>query len=255
MEEYEKKLLNFIAEIGNIMIKNGAEIQRTEQTISRIAASDGKHSAEVFAVPTSVMIVLRADDGRTFSEMKRAYGRRINLEKVIACDRLAVDYIEGGKSLERCIDELKNIDSLTDFKMPVRVAAYSAICMAFTILFRGTVIDGIVAILAGICQGLIMEFMGRYNNISVFLVNVAGSAVVAAVAYFFYSLGIADSYNSIILGSLMPLVPGFAATYAVRDLLYGDYIAGSAKITEALVVSVGIATGIIMTLWIMGKVL
>ena len=67
----------------------------------RIAASDGIHSAEVFAVPTSVMVTLHNNMGGTFSEIKRAYGRRINLEKVIACDRLAVDFIENKKQKPR----------------------------------------------------------------------------------------------------------------------------------------------------------
>lgn len=254
MDLNEKKLLNFVVNLGTLMIKNGAEIQRTEQTIMRIAASDGIHSAEVFAVPTSVMVTLHNNMGGTFSEIKRAYGRRINLEKVIACDRLAVDFIEKRKTLDECLKALEDIDALTDFKVRVRIAAYSLICLAFTILFRGTIADAFVALLAGIFQGIVMEMLGRYD-ISVFLSNAAGSAVVAFIAYIFYIIGIADSYNSVILGSLMPLVPGFAATNAVRDLLYGDYVAGNAKITEALVTSIGIATGVITTLWLFGSII
>ena len=49
----------------------------------------------------------------------------------------------------------------------------------------------------------------------------------------------------------MPLVPGFAITNAVRDLLYGDYISGSAKVLEVVVTAVGIAAGVLCTLMIL----
>ena len=254
MEISDKKLLNFVADLGALMIKNGAEMQRTEKTIMKIAASDGIHSAAVFVVPTSIMVTLHNDEGGTFTEIKRIPGRRINLEKVIACDMLAVEYIEKRKSIDECIKAIDSIDSLTDFKVPVRIASYSLICMAITILFRGTLMDGLAALFAGVFQGIVMEILGKYD-ISVFLSNAAGSAVVAAAAYIFYIFGIADNYNSVILGSLMPLVPGFAATNAVRDLLYGYYVSGNAKLTEALVTSIGIATGVITTLWLFGSII
>ncbi len=250
METNEQKLLNFISAFGTMMIKNGAETQRTEQSIMRIAESDGLHRAEVFAVPTSVMITLHNKNGTTLSEITRAYCRRINLEKVIACDNLANRYISGEETLDRCILELEEIDKLTDFKLHVRILSYGFISFAFTILFRGVVTDSFIAFLAGVFQGIVMEYLGRYN-LSAFLSNAAGSAAAAAVAYIFYAFGIAQSYNSIILGSLMPLVPGFAITNAVRDLLYGDYISGSAKVLEVIVTAVGIAAGVLCTLMVL----
>ena len=57
--------------------------------------------------------------------------------------------------------------------------------------------------------------------------------------------------HSIIIGSIMPLVPGVAITNAIYDTLHGDYISGSARMLEAFVTAaaIGIGVGISMALF------
>jgi uncharacterized membrane protein YjjP (DUF1212 family) len=50
--------------------------------------------------------------------------------------------------------------------------------------------------------------------------------------------------NLIIIGSIMPLVPGVPITNAIRDTLQGDYNSGTARAVEAFVISLGIAVGV-----------
>ena len=255
MNNHEKNILRFVVELGDIVVKNGAEIQRTEQTIQKIVSRDGKYTAQAFVVPTYISVTISTEDGEAFTKTTVIHGRRVNLEKVIACDNVAIRYIYHREPLQQCIDELEAIDALTDFKTHVRIFSYSLISLAFTILFRGTVMDAFTAGIAGIFQGAAMEIMGKYDDLSPFFTNAIGSAIISAMAYIFYSIGIADNYNSVIIGSLMPLVPGFAITMAVRDLMYGDYVSGTAKIVEALLTSIGIAAGVITVLWLFGNVL
>ena len=255
MNNHEKKLLKFVLDLGNIMIKNGAEIQRTEQIIQKIVSCDGKYTAQAFVVPTYISVTISTNDGDAFTKTMVVHGRRINLEKVIACDNVAMRYLYQREPLQQCIDELNEIDALTDFKTYLRIFSYSMISFAFAILFRGTLKDAFTAGIAGVFQGIAMEYLGKYDDLSPFFTNAVGSAIISAISYIFYSIGLADNYNTAILGSLMPLVPGFAITMAVRDLMYGDYVAGTAKAVEALLNSVGIATGVITVLWFFGNVL
>ena len=50
--------------------------------------------------------------------------------------------------------------------------------------------------------------------------------------------------DTVIVSSLMPLVPGVAITNAVRDTLQGDYISGSARMLEAFLKAASIALGV-----------
>ena len=47
-----------------------------------------------------------------------------------------------------------------------------------------------------------------------------------------------------IIGSIMPLIPGVAFTNAIRDIADGDYIAGSVRMMDALLVFFCIAMGV-----------
>ena len=62
-----------------------------------------------------------------------------------------------------------------------------------------------------------------------------------AVMIYHYSFG--DSYSKIIIGSLMPLVPGVAITNAIRDIMAGDFLSGTARVVEAVLIAVAIASG------------
>ena len=47
-----------------------------------------------------------------------------------------------------------------------------------------------------------------------------------------------------IIGSIMPLIPGVAFTNAIRDIADGDYISGSRGMLDALLVFFCIAIGV-----------
>ena len=47
-----------------------------------------------------------------------------------------------------------------------------------------------------------------------------------------------------IIGSIMPLLPGMVFTNAIRDILYGDYTAGLARMTEAVLIAAAVALGV-----------
>ena len=47
----------------------------------------------------------------------------------------------------------------------------------------------------------------------------------------------------IIIGGIMPMVPGVAITNAIRDTLQGDYVSGGARMMEACMEAGAIAFG------------
>ena len=47
-----------------------------------------------------------------------------------------------------------------------------------------------------------------------------------------------------IIGAIIPLVPGIAFTNGIRDIADGDYIAGSVRMLDAILVFLCIAVGV-----------
>ena len=56
--------------------------------------------------------------------------------------------------------------------------------------------------------------------------------------------GYISYYEIMIMGSIMPLVPGFAITNAAKDIMYGDYISGGAMLIDAALTAVFVAAGV-----------
>lgn len=63
-------------------------------------------------------------------------------------------------------------------------------------------------------------------------------------------MGLVMNTNQVIIGTIIPLVPGVPLTNAVRDLMSGDLVAGVARGAEAAVSSMSIAGGVAVALTI-----
>ena len=62
----------------------------------------------------------------------------------------------------------------------------------------------------------------------------------------------AVSANAAIIGALMVLTPGVALTMGVRDILNGDYLSGSIRLLDALLIAGSIAGGVVLG-WIVAR--
>lgn len=70
-------------------------------------------------------------------------------------------------------------------------------------------------------------------------------------------LNLGHNLNIIVVGSILPLVPGVAFTSGIRDFLSGDLISGTARCFEAISVAIAIAFGVgsvLMLLSLMGGI-
>jgi len=90
------------------------------------------------------------------------------------------------------------------------------------------------------------------HNVVIFLQNILGGAFGATFALIFVGLGLAPSIDYIIIGAIMPLLPGVALVNAIRDILDGDMLAGSARIMEAVLTAIAIAAGVgtAVSIWV-----
>lgn len=59
-----------------------------------------------------------------------------------------------------------------------------------------------------------------------------------------HKLGMGANLDLMVIGSIIPLVPGVAFTNTIRDIADENYIAGSVRMMEALLVFFCIAMGV-----------
>ncbi|MCI8342579.1 MAG: threonine/serine exporter family protein [Firmicutes bacterium] len=240
----ENKLLSFAMEIGEIMLVSGAEINRVEDTVKRILSVGENTMPETFVTHTGLFASIQSPvQGCPITKLKRIPSRSINLEKITRANSLSRKFVEGKMTLEESMKELEEIKLMTPFKPWVVFIAYGAASFSFSILFDGGFMDSVAAFAIGVMLGAVNNFLGKTNT-GPFLATLLGGVVIAVFSLLFYTLDISKSYTATITGAIMPLVPGIAITNAVRDIMNGDFISGSSRVAEALLIAGAIAAGI-----------
>ena len=133
----------------------------------------------------------------------------------------------------------------------LRIFASGIACMSFAYMFGGVLGDCVNAFITGIILQVFLIPLKKTNVTSV-LVNILGGAVISFMTLTLINLGIGKDHNVIIIGSLMPLLPGHAITNAIRDILEGDYLSGGARIMDAVLIATAVAagSGVALKIWL-----
>lgn len=248
-----KLLLDTAVLAGQIMLQNGAEIYRVEDTIHRILKMSRFKYAEAYVTPTGLIVTLDDPKTESMTVMKRIDTRGTNLYRITIANQISREFCAGEISLKEAFHALKHMES-GPYPMMYKDMAGIVASMAFSVLLGGSLTDALGAGLAGVC----MVFAGRICRrikINDFLTLLLSSAVIAVTAC---ALGAAAwtgmERDRIIIGAIMPMLPGAAATTAVRDTLQGDYVAGGAKALEAFIHAAAIALGVWLGMFLSGGV-
>ena len=126
----------------------------------------------------------------------------------------------------------------------IRYCLYAAGATAlFTLVYGGGLFDCAVALVCGAAVQLMAASFSRIN-IFPFAISLIGSIFIAALTVATVTLTGMGNIDKIIVGAIIPLLPGLAMTNAIRDIIMGDLVSGSARITEALLSAAGIAVGV-----------
>ena len=111
------------------------------------------------------------------------------------------------------------------------------------ILFGGSWPDLAATCLIGAIGFLVFFYSADFLKIK-FLAEFFASFIIGILAIFTVRFGLGINLDTIIIGCVMPLVPGVPITNAVRDLLAGHLLSGMARGTEALITACMIGVGI-----------
>lgn len=226
---------------GQMILENGGETYRAEEIVTRICRSRGFEDAEIMAFPTGLMLSLKNGD-ETASSVQRVKKRGINLSRVDAVNRLSREYIAGKLTSAELAGKLEEDEHMKETP-PVLMAVIAALSTAgFAVLYGGNLLDGCAALLSGFLIQLLPFLTG--HDFSKCGISIIGGAVIALSAVAACSLFPSCQADMIIVGGMMPLLPGIPLTNAIRDIISGDLLSGSARLNEALLIALSLAAGV-----------
>ena len=246
MEITAKELLYITSRIGSMLITCGAEIYRVEDSLYRIAAaygfSGGEKRIEVFAIPASLIITVNDGDSPPLTQTVRISARGTNLDRVDKLNNLSRYICAETPEIREIRKHIDEINGRKVYGGTVRLFSYGIVGAVFSLFFGGTCSD---ALFSGIISMIVFGVSKFVNKVkpSVFFQSLIGSVIIASLSVFVSKLGLTESFDKIIIGASMNLVPGVTRTNCMRDFIAGDFLAGMYTLTEAILVALGMAVG------------
>lgn len=240
-ESFVRSVFYVAINAGKLLLENGAETYRIEDTMNRIAASYGIENAQVFVTPT--VIIFSVND-YSLTQTVRIEERFNNFERVHAVNTLSRK-ISNGLHIKEAIEEVDAIHESLSFPFWFVVFAAGVASSMFLIMFNGVYTDMPIAFIGGAGALLINESLLRYTRLK-FFTEFFSSFYVAILMIIYVGFGFTDAsmLNTIIIASVMPLVPGVLITNAVREMIRGHLMAGSVKGVEAALTAIAIGAGV-----------
>ena len=240
-ESFADYLLCLALDVGEGLLKNGAEISRVEDTIERICRAYGAKHIEAFCIISFINVAIRMPDGTYSSQMRRVRSISNNLYVLEKLNALSREVCQ--KMPELCVFEemLHDIKKTKVYPAYVSFLAHGAAAAGFTLFFDGNFRDVLVAFILG----MLIAFVDVYSpaHLTGIAKTVISSFLACSIAMLSVNIGIGSNEGAIITGFIMLLVPGVLFGTAMRDVFCGDLLAGSLKILQALLLSFAIALG------------
>ena len=229
---------------GEVMLKNGAETYRVEDTMKRVLQNCGYEDAEAFVTTTGLFACVTADNIGAVTQVRRVKGRTINYDKVAKVNDLSRAIASGDVTVAEATARLNSITAAPLNSPFIRIFAAGVASAAFAYILRGGYEDCLNAFFTGLMLHVLIIPMRK--SVPSVLVNILGGALISFLSLLLLNLGIGTEGNldKIIIGSLMPMLPGVALTNAIRDVIEGDYISGSSQFIEAVIIAIALAVGI-----------
>lgn len=247
------ELVDIAIDIGERLLKSGAEIYRVEESLRLICNAYGADSTNVYAVPTSIIVTICRNGEAPVTNTRRITARGTDLDCLDKLNALCRSLCTNPLCIDEVRKKLQEIECRKVYNKWIIRMGFGFIGGFFSLLFGAGIIDACVSFCICFLLKIVLDYLRR-NNVNSLFENIVGGFIVSTISYILNYAGIISHFDFVIIGSIMTLVPGLAITNSMRDLIAGDTIAGITKFAEAMLVAVGIAIGVALPLLIAGSV-
>ncbi|WP_425388201.1 threonine/serine exporter family protein [Alicyclobacillus ferrooxydans] len=245
----ERPLMDICLLAGRIMLQNGAETYRVEDTMIRMANARGV-DAQSFVTPTGIIFSI---DGEDKTRLIRVSERAIDLQKITRVNTVSRAFCSDKLSIEEAYEKLTEIAaSRHAYPIWLQIVTAALASGCFLIMFNGPWSDFASAFVCGAIGFSCALYFHRLTRFKFFAEFLAALALGLA-SFVLVRIGAGQSQSTIIIGSVMPLVPGVLITNAVRDLMAGHLVSGMSKGIEALLTALAIGGGIAASLFLVAS--
>ena len=242
------KTLSLFMDIGAMMIRNGSEVKRVEDTLRRMGAAYGAERMDVFAITSTLVCTMNMPDGSVCSMTRGTRdGTKTDFRKLERINALSREYCRERFDTGTLKVRIEKIERTAAPRLRVCIGSILA-AGTLAVFFGGNVMDGVLAGGVAVIIWLMQVYFAPIctNNILFnFLCSFVTGVLIGVTGHFLPIHG-----DKVMIGDIMLLIPGLALTNAVKDMFVGDTITGSLRLVESLLWAAAIACGFALAVFI-----
>jgi len=242
--------MQFVVEIARRLHQYGTSAPRLEDAIDSVSARL-QLNCHSLSTPTSILFSFsdRAHGDDALAEVTqviRVSPGQDDLRSLSAVNEIADRVVDGALDIEEGYRRLRAIrDAPGPFRTSLETLAYGLASATVAALLKSGWADVLTAFVLGFGVGLLSLLSERrrwlrpsLEAISALLVTLAASAISAYVAPL--------SLKSVVLASVIVLLPGLTLTTAVRELSTQHLVSGVARFAGAMTTLIKLAFGTVV---------
>lgn len=248
-EKERERIFEVAGMAGDILLRSGAEISRVDETMRRIACAYELENVSTFVLSNGIFLTSEVAGSNHQVRVRHIPLAGARLDRIDAVNGLSREIELGLFTPEEALEKLKEIEKMPQKPGWHQILAAGIGSGAFCFLFGGDILDSLAAFLAGLILYIYVLDVVR-GRLSKIAANASGGALVMALTLLFYRIGFGHHLDLMSVGALLPLIPGVAFTNSIRDFADQDYISGSVRLLDTMIVIFSIALGVgLVMMW------
>lgn len=240
----QRRILDLTIRAGEILLHNGAEAFRVQETMTKIASAYDATNFHAYVLPNGIFASIDNREREVyFTNTRHVPLGPIHLGRVAAVNQLSRDIVAGKYTIDNAWKELDRIIEIPYANKMLQIF-WAGICGAtFCYIFGGDFFDSIVAFPMGAILYIFLLSVAN-KKISRIMTHIIGGGLVAACGLILFEFGLGNHMDKMIMGSILPMVPGVAFTNSIRDFFSGDHLSGMSRLIDAVLITFCIAIGV-----------
>ena len=236
------RLMELVCQVGTRLASSGAETYRVEESILRILAAYGQEG-RVYCVPNSLFITIYVPNQLPTTQLCRMHKRGNDIDTVELYNSLSRRICTEVPDLETAFQWIQETETKRKhYSFPMGLLGHMLVAAGFCYFFGGGTSDCICAAATGLFLGIVSHFLNKLDTNN-FFQQITAAFLMSGFAYLLAHFGLCRNPHTVVIGTIMLLVPGLLFTNGIRDIIFGDTNSGINRVVEALLIAAAVALG------------
>lgn len=243
---YFDKVLAVAIEVGCGLLSCGCPVGRVELAVEFICNAYGAAAVSVATFPSMIMAGVRITDGSQVSQLKRVYSISNNFAKMEAYNQLSRDICSKKYPIDEATELVAKLRTSNNQSKIITALSAGIGAGAFTVFYGGNLIDAIPGALIGGLMAYLSCIFARlaFNSYArTFMLSLIGGILSTFMCWLISLTGLTCHLSTVMMGTIMTVIPGLLMCNAIRDLFSGDTYSGTSELLNAVLTTLAIVAG------------